>query len=479
MHFRPADGHVGDVIPFYWNGEYHAFYLKRQLNDPINLPWAHAVSTDLVHWNELPVALEIGGPEDPDAESCATGSVIEHKGIFHIFYTGFNPGRRNYPPQTICHATGLDLIHWKKDLSNPILVPDRTWYENDDWRDPFIFWNEEEKCYWMLICARVKDAPTPKRGCIAVAKSRDLAKWVVYPPLWSPYLIYAPECPDLFRANGWWYLIFSNVETRYRMAESLRGPWLRSPVEALDDSRFYAAKTLSNGQRRFLLGWIPSQEGERDEGRWEWGGHMAVPREIVVQPDGSLGVRCPREILEAFKRIIIKPGLLIQYEVGTGFWSTNNEGLVGSMKDGSAFVKLPQAPDDYFLETTITLDSSIASAGFMFRMSDTLETGYTLTVEPFAHRAAFRYWRTWGDTELIWNIPMWSSPQPPVERPLDVQPGKPLNCKIIVMGTILEAFFNDQIAMSARMYNHRKGRLCLFVQNGQARFENLYLAETS
>jgi len=30
MHFKPADGHAGDVIPFYWDGSYHAFYLKRQ-----------------------------------------------------------------------------------------------------------------------------------------------------------------------------------------------------------------------------------------------------------------------------------------------------------------------------------------------------------------------------------------------------------------------------------------------------------------
>jgi len=462
MHFKPADGHVGDVIPFYWNREYHAFYLKRQ--EQRDLYWAHAVSNDLVHWKELPTAIDLGGPEDPDAKGCWTGSVIEHEGTFHLFYTGHNLNRAKYPPQTVCHATSLDLIRWEKDSLNPVVVPDPSWYENDDWRDPFVFWNDEEECYWMLIAARVEDAATPRRGCIAVAKSKNLKDWKVHPPLWAPYLVYAPECPDLFRIGTLWYLVYSNMETRYRRAESLEGPWLRFPVESFDDIRFYAAKTLSDGKRRFLLGWIPSQEGESDEGRWEWGGHMALPREIVVQPDRSLGVQCPKEVRGSFREVLIKPGTTVEYEAGTGTWSIENVGLVGGMKDGSAFVGLRRVPSDYFLEATVTLDSSAASAGFMIRMSDRLENGYTLTLEPSAHRAAFRYWRTWGE------------PQPHVERPLDIRPGQPLECRMIVEGTVFEAFFDDKIAMSARMYNHREGGLFLFVQNGQARFDNLFLA---
>ena len=35
LHFKPTDGCVGDIIPFYDDGEYHVFYLKRLegLND--------------------------------------------------------------------------------------------------------------------------------------------------------------------------------------------------------------------------------------------------------------------------------------------------------------------------------------------------------------------------------------------------------------------------------------------------------------
>ena len=68
-------------------------------------------------------------------------------------------------------------------------------------------------------------------------------------------------------------------------------------------------------------------------------------------------------------------------------------------------------------------------------------------------------------------------PQLCVEQSLDIRPGQPVECKIIVEGTILEAFFDEEISLSTRMYNHRKGQLCLFVENGQAKFDNLYLAE--
>ena len=469
LHFKPADGYVGDVIPFYNSGEYHVFYLKRRegLDDSPSvqpLIWAHAVSTDLIHWEELPNALEVGGPEDPDSRGCWTGSVIKSGRTFHIFYTGYSAGQGNYPPQTICHATSQDLIRWDKNASNPIIVPDPRWYENDDWRDPFVFWNEKEKCYWMLITARVKDASTPRRGCIAIAKSKDLKAWSVHPPLWKPYLIYAPECPDLFQMNGKWYLIFSNVATRYRYAEDLSGPWRRYPIASFDGEKYYAAKTLYDGKRRLLFGWIASQENERDEGKWEWGGHMALPREIFARFDGSLGIRCPEEIIKAFKREKIKPGSSLQYEFGTGSWHFKNESFVGNADDGFAFIRFPNVPDNYLLEAEITLDSMIASAGFMIRMSENLEGGYMLTLEPYAHRAAFRYWKPWGD------------PSPHIERPLDIQPGQPVKCQIFLEDTLLEAFFDDRTAISARMYNFRKGQLCLFVQNGKADFSHLRLA---
>ena len=115
VFYKPSDGFVGDVIPFYWDGVYHAFYLKAPLpplrDGAHHTPYAHVASRDLVHWEELPLAIEPGPPGSPDSVSCFTGSVIERDGAFYMFYTGF-PGEDK--PQTVCLAKSSDLINWEQ-----------------------------------------------------------------------------------------------------------------------------------------------------------------------------------------------------------------------------------------------------------------------------------------------------------------------------------------------------------------------------
>ena len=84
LHFRPEGMKAGDVIPFFWKGSYHLFYLEGP-------DWGHIVSQDLLHWQELPKALVKGAdPQGPDWESIWTGSIVEHNGTFFLFYTGKN-----------------------------------------------------------------------------------------------------------------------------------------------------------------------------------------------------------------------------------------------------------------------------------------------------------------------------------------------------------------------------------------------------
>ena len=81
---------------------------------------------------------------------------------------------------------------------------------------PFVYQNTETREYWMLLCAQDRGLRTPRRGCMGLATFADLLSWEAKPPLWSPALFWAPECPDYFEHDGWKYLIYSNVRTRYR-----------------------------------------------------------------------------------------------------------------------------------------------------------------------------------------------------------------------------------------------------------------------
>jgi beta-fructofuranosidase len=465
LHFKPTDGHVADVIPFYWEGVYHAFYLKRRPGR--GTPYAHVVSRDLVQWEEMPDALETGAPGEPDHDNCFTGSIIEREGVFYLFYTGHTPNNPPLPCETICLATSHDLITWQKDPANPILQADERWYERDDWRDPYVFWNAQEECYWMLLCARQKDSATPRRGCIGLATSPDLVSWQVQPPLWSPGIVYAPECPDLFHSHDHWFLLFSTIETRYRYFDLWSAPLqFASATDALDTPRFYAAKAFHAGDRHLLAGWVSSNAGETDSGGWEWGGTMGLLRELVPTSDGHLWVQCPEEVRRAFRQVALGPDKYPLLQPVTGNWECRGEKIVGSSPDGMALALFPDVPADYRLSATLTLSGPVATGGLMLRLPAKLDGGYQLALEPARQRALVRNWATWGDSA------------PTVERPLPLYPDRPLRIEAYVRGSILEVFFEDRVALTTRIYNFAQGALGLFATNGQILIENLEISIT-
>jgi len=463
---RPADGLVGDVIPFFWRGDYHLFYLKASRpparSGAAFTPWAHIVSRNLVDWNEMPLALTPGDADAPDANGCWTGSVIrrEREDIFHIFYTGHAPGSA-HGPQTICHAISFDLLKWEKDHRNPVLSPDRRWYERDDWRDPFVFWNGVERCYWMLIAARELGAPTPRAGCIALAKSDDLEKWETYPPLWSPHIVHAPECPDMFPLGDRWYMLFSTNETRYRVGLSPAGPWGVPSPESLDGPRFYAAKTLSDGRRRLLFGWVPTREGETDRGAWEWGGDLGLPRELGEGSDGGLVIGCPDDVSSTFGRPRFNPDEIGGFQARLGRWIASNDVLVGEARDGFGYALCAEAGGDFAARLVITMDGAPTRAGLLLRAGEKLQRGYVLMLEPLFGRMTLRPWQSWGDAE------------PWVERPLRIVRGEPISLQLLVEGSILEVVANGRCCLTCRLYDERSGVLGVFVENGIAEFSAL------
>ena len=188
---------TGDAIPFYHEGKYHIFSLTSPPGTTVyparlRTTWSHSVSEDLVHWEELPTALYPGEGDEPDASGVWTGSVIYGEGKYHAFYTGYCLTAEYQ--QTICHATSEDGITWTKDAANPVITPMIELYEKLDWRDPYVFYNEEDKCYWILISARRLDMPVTRRGCIVLYRSKDLVNWEYYGPLYSAGNTNCPEC---------------------------------------------------------------------------------------------------------------------------------------------------------------------------------------------------------------------------------------------------------------------------------------------
>lgn len=129
IYHRPTGGRTGDPIPFHHDGTWHVFYLnyraERFEHTPPGArrtPWSHISSRDLVSWTGSPDTISPGADGEPDAGSCATGSVFAHDGRFELFYTGRHFTGGGERREVICHAISDDLIHWQK-IAGPISAP--------------------------------------------------------------------------------------------------------------------------------------------------------------------------------------------------------------------------------------------------------------------------------------------------------------------------------------------------------------------
>ena len=453
LHYKPKDGWVGDVIPFYWKGTYHVFYLKAPPEPKRHgadfTPYAHISTTDFLTWREHPTVIEPAtDPAAPDAISCWTGSVIERNGVFHLFYTGHNLPNPDCP-QSICVARSRDLDHWEKDPANPILLPDPARFRKSDWRDPFVFWSEREGCYLMTITAmRVEDSFW-KGGSLVVARSPDLAQWTVGEVFYNPGNHGYPECSDLFEMGGRHYVVASiHHKTCYRTGKTELGPWSAARTECFDGVLNYAAKTIAGPDGRFVLGWVRTLHGARDNGHWEWAGHLAFPREIVQDADGTLFVKLPARFAA------IRGGQVADLAGSGALVQSAGDGS-GTELDGTAlyadgFTKEP-VPADFDAEFEFTVADQGGIAGVVFRADGQTHPGYEVAVDLDRQEMTLRM-----HTDRYHRIAV---------VPVEAHAGRTMHMRVIVEDSVVEAFLNDRFALAGRCYAQpAAGRIGMYAE---------------
>lgn len=474
LFFKPANGRAGDFMPYFWKGTFYLFYLpgtNSEDHDKYGTPCALVTTEDFVHFVDHGVVIPQGTEDDHDRR-IATGSVIHKDGLHHFFYTGYNARSQHGggPTQVIMHAVSADLLHWAK-VPEDSFAARTDLYELDDWRDPFVFWNEDAGQFWMLLAARSKAGPRRRRGCLALCVSSDLHRWEIRQPFWAPNLYHTHECPDLFRIGDWWYLLFSefsgSYRTRYRMARSLYGPWL-TPADDLFDARaFYAAKTASDGERRYLCGWSPARSGQCDAGLWLWGGDLVV-HQLQQKCDGTLAAR-PSDSLDG----VLKRNLPVQIKHRFGDVRDNDDVVVIHAPGGFASAAADMMPECCKIEARAEFAAGTRAFGLMLRASDDLDTAYYCRLEPMAGRLRFECWLPGFGPSNFTNIDVIPDAMAGLERLVGLSPCRPVELKLIVDGTMVVIYVDQRIAMSARMYDMPRGRWGLFVDQGTVEFNTL------
>lgn len=445
----------GDIMPFYWEGRFILFFLYKYC--------IYAVETrDFVHYGECRLVLQNGSPREQDWHA-ATGSVCHYDGVFYFYYTGFcegNRGEEGKHEQAILRATSRDLYTWEKD-KDFFFAPDKRYFKELHWRDPHVFWNEEMKKFCMLVTAEDRNGACQRGGCSAVYVSEDMQNWQYDKIIYEPGIFPTHECQDAFQINDHWYLTFSTYsrqwETRYRMAERFEGPWEMPALEDMFDGReFYAAKTVTDGKDRYLVGWQSIRKDCRDDGRYLWGGNVVVHR-LVQREDKTLGVAMPETVRGSFQRQIP-----LQINPMEGEWKGKQE-LTGFCENGFGWVQIGDLSGTMLFEALAEWEEGTQGLGLMLHTDGReLKTWCQFRIEPLRGRIAMeRYNQIDGDQFY------------PQERRLAFAENRAM-IRVLVSGRIMQVYVNDT-ALTTRCYSVTEGGIGLFAECGKVKWSNMQL----
>jgi beta-fructofuranosidase len=287
---------MNDPIPFFWKGEHHIFFQHNPHGAFWGtMHWGHAVSRDLVHWRELPIALA-PTPGDPDQDGCFTGCVVAESDQFYILYSGIP---RLEPLQQVqCLASSADLISWEKYPGNPVIAEPPAGF-GECFRDPCA-WKEGDT--WYMVIG--SELPERRGGAALLYRSRDLIRWEYLHPLFLGEAAKSGhdfECPDFFPLVDRQVLLTSRGQTHWHAGRYSDHRFTLQDRGIVDGGALYAAKTLVDDRgRRILWGWIREERSGDAQKAAGWSGVLSLPRVLTLRPEGGLGID-PVPELEALR----------------------------------------------------------------------------------------------------------------------------------------------------------------------------------
>ena len=294
----------------YFKGYYHVFYQFHPYSAEWGpMHWGHVRSRDLIHWEQLPVALVPGDPEDTGG--CFSGSAIVKDGRLYLIYSGhhyFGDNDQDHFWENQNLAYSDDGIHFTKSEHNPIIEAPKD--NTQHFRDPKIW--QKDGYYWLILGSQATDG----LGRALLYRSTDLIHWENRGPIAKAKDAKSEgfmwECPDFFRIDDTDILLYSpmgikpvahnflNVSSVCYQAGQLdydQAQFNHGPFWELDHGHnCYATQTFRTlDQRRILFGWMSSFDDPMPEKADGWAGCLTLPRELHYQK-GQLFMTPAREL---------------------------------------------------------------------------------------------------------------------------------------------------------------------------------------
>jgi len=434
-HFLPRENWMNDPNgPIVFDGQYHLFY---QLNPREakwgDIHWGHAVSGELVHWEDWPVAL---APETQgvDEGGCFTGcAFVQEDGTPTIAYTGITledsaPGGRAENQSLAVSHDGM--LTWEKMADNPVIAQPPEGQYVVGFRDPCV-WRDDERWY-MLIGSGFEGEG--EGGTALLYRSDDLIDWEYLHPLLEADPVdplekrgHMWECPDFFPLGEHHVLLISTLGTqRY-----LSGGWSREEFTPGHEGRvdygpsFYAGKSFEDAHgRRILWGWLREAREVQAQLAAGWSGVMSLPRVLTMLPDGSLGQQPADELKrlrgEAMTRadVEVRAGEDVPLEIEGGCVEIEAE---VDLRPGARFVLSVLTSPEAEERTEVYYDANEQAVGI-----DTTRS----SLDPAAQTRCS-------------------------SGPLQLQAGEALTLRVFVDRSVVEVFANGRACVTERAYPSR------------------------
>lgn len=302
IHFSPLKGWINDPNgPVFYKNEYHLFF-QHNPNDVFwdDMHWGHAKSKDLMHWEELPIALfpdEDGmifsGSAFVDKDN-KSGLGTKEACALLLFYTSHDPESKR---EMQCLAYTLDGEHFHKYDKNPI-IPGK---EHTPARDPHVFVNKVLGGFSLCL--------TTERN-VEFYHSNDFLTWEKTGDFSLPeYALHGMiECPCFITLERDVLMMSMDVKEsefykfpKEAVAHSRSIQYFVGAFDGLtfkvDESQeevllvdygpdFYAGTVFANMEDNILIAWMGDfSDGARKNGTEEEGfkGTMSYPRKLTLK----------------------------------------------------------------------------------------------------------------------------------------------------------------------------------------------------
>lgn len=473
---------IGDVMPYFDSstGFFNVYYLKDIWSDVVNRrhPWYCLKTNNFTSYS--PLAGEVlSCSSNPCSQDFAigTGSIIKSNSTYYAFYTGHNP---NYPSSCtatregvmLATSTSLNSAFAKNTSFSTLYAPVNLGYDqNDNFRDPYVFYDDLSAKYYLILAAR-KNVNGTWRGVIPYYTSSDLLNWSYQGVLYDGGLqnFFMMETPEIFKMGDTYYLLFSDYDSKniyYRKSTSLTANWNKPDgLDRFEGKGIYAAKTAADDNgNRYIFGWTYIQDGNSDTGTPKWGGNLVVHK-LYAKANGDLAVTIPPTVeasLETQNYSITKNsqrGNVINTVAGSHSYTVSSSASF----DIANVIFEPINLERYKISAQVSYTSAAKDFGFMIGACDATDQFYSLRFIPSQNRFSL---------DKINRSQITSSTVAATDVPLTLTPNATYDVQIVIENSMLVVYINNEIALSTRVYKATNTSWGVFSDNSSASFNNI------